>query len=100
MSGVFACEEVLTSHPHLQSVATRYTGSLALRQGGEQLGIFPGTVMSVLPTPPLVHGDPVHAEVAHHGVPLHPPLHTHSTQVILTLVAAVPVTTSIRHIGS
>ena len=56
--------------------------------------------MPVLPTPPLVHGDPVHAEVAHHGGPLYPPLHTHSTQVILTLVATVPVTTSIKHIGS
>ena len=100
MSGVLACEELLSSHPHLHSLSTGYTGSLAARQGGQELGIFPRTVMSVLATPPLVHGDPVHAEVAHHGVPLQPPLHTHRAQVILTLITAVPVATSIRHIGS
>ena len=54
--------------------------------------------LPVSATPPAVQGHPGHAEVAQLADLLQPPLHALLTEVILTLVAGVPVRPCVGHI--
>ena len=84
--------------PELEQLSTASASSLTAGQRLTSVIVTAGLQLPMSAIPPTVKWDPGLAEIALLGVLVQPPLHTLVAEVILTLVAGVPVGPCIWHV--